>query len=646
MIFSNISSTWKQSGSVYALINVSGTPTWKSIISAFANIGGTWKEIYGSAITSSSTATISQSTNGTTYLVTLTGTNYSWNGPGPRVLTYKFQKSTDNATWSDLTSYASISEPAFGSSNTVTYTLAQADVVANTTNYYRFTVHATYGSITGDSTSTSTSVEAPRDITDLSAAAVSGSTSSIDLSWTAPTGAGRIQVQYKKAVDSAWTTFGGVSGTSTSVRVTGLTVNTSYNFKLTPWTGSTGSTSGTYTGYYGNDSNIATKSTNSVYKQGAGQVNRVSLPSAFSSGTTMYISTNGFIGLGSDPSGAISIPGSGLYVSPLQGDLRQTALWTLSNSTGFYVRWQGAYFGDATQTVDYQAIFYWSSASVDVNFVTNGLTTITASDTAVENSGSVTQTWSGNSTTTSSSLLSTSSMTRNTTQDGVDDNRTAITASQPVAVPVIVSAPTVSRNAASNYTYSTTTGAWTNSPTSYSYQWYYYKYVPYPPYNAGGAISGATSSSYTSSSSYVTYDIYCIDTATNSGGDSSGSTSNTVTITTATSSWVGPGAPTVTGISNGSTYTGTWTAPTTGSGTFEYFVQVFGAASGSGVTGGTVGSGGTYLGTVGPFTALTGSWTQINASTNGYWEYFQVYARNYDGSSYYVGPNSASSNWA
>ena len=627
-------------------IQISDGTTWQPIKFGYISDGTTWQQFYSSSISSSSPSTISQSTNGTTYLITLIGTYYSWTGAGPRVLTYKFQKSTDNATWSDLTTYASLVEPASGSSGTKTYTLAQADVVANTTNYYRFTVHATVGSITGDSTSTSTSVEAPRNITDLSAAAVSGSTSSIDLSWTAPTGAGRIQVQYKRAVDSTWTTFGGVSGTSTSVRVTGLTVNTSYNFKLTPWTGSTGSTSGTYTGYYGNDSNISTISTNNVYKQGAGQVNRVSLPSNFTSATNMYISTNGFIGVGSDPSTAISIPTSGLYLSPLQGDLKQTALWTLSNSTGFYVRWQGSYLSDAAQTVDYQAIFYWDSTAVDVNFVTNNLSSITASNTAVQNNNSITQTWSGNSTAASSSLLSTSSMTKNTTQDGVDDNRTAITASKPVAVPVIVSAPTVSRNAASNYTYSATTGAWTNSPTSYSYQWYYYKYVPYPPYNAGGAISGATSSSYTSSSSYVTYDIYCIVTATNSGGDSSGSTSNSVTITTATSSWVGPGAPTVTGISNGSTYTGTWTAPTTGSGTFEYFVQVFGAASGSGVTGGTVGSGGTYLGQVGPFTALTGSWTQINGSTNGYWEYFQVYARNYDGSSYYVGANSASSNWA
>jgi hypothetical protein len=646
MIFSNISSVWKQSTSAFAVINVGGTPTWKAIISGFANIGGTWKEIYGSAITSSSQATISQSKNATTDIITLTGTNYSWTGPGPRVLTYKFQKSTDNSTWSDLTTYASITEPAAGSSNTKTYVLTQADIVANTTNYYRFTVHATYGSIIGDSTSTSTSVEAPRNITDLAASAVSGSTSSIDLSWTAPTGAGRIQVQYKRAVDTGWSTFGGVTGTSTSVRVTGLSTNTSYNFKLIPWTGSTGSTAGTYTGYYGNDSNNVTKSTNDVYKQGTGQINRVTLPSNFSSGTTMYISTNGFIGIGSDPSTSISIPSSGLYMSPLQGDMKQTALWTKSNTTGFYVRWQGQYLGDSAQTLDYQAIFYWDSTAVDVNFVTNNLTSITASNTAVQNGGTVTKTWSADSVAAVSTLLATSGMTRDTSQDGVDDNRTAITASKPVAVPANISTPTVSRDATSGYKYSTTSGSWTNSPTSYSYQWYYYKYVPYPPYNAGGIISGATSSSYTSSSTYVGYDIYCLVTATNSGGDSSPATSNYVTITTATSSWVSPGTPTsplntYNNFSGGTyNYTASWTAPTTGNTPFDYFVQVWGASS----SGSNPGSGGTY---VGQFPATTGGATSTTQtySSSYPWNYFQVYARNNDGTSSYVGSNSISSSW-
>jgi hypothetical protein len=534
---------WKTATS----IQISDGTTWQPIKFGYISDGTSWQQFYSSSISSSSPSTISQSTNGTTYLITLTGTYYSWTGAGPRSLTYKFQKSTDNSTWSDLTTYATLVEPASGNSGTKTYTLAQADVVANTTNYYRFTVHATVGAITGDSTSTSTSVEAPRNITDLAATAVSGSTSSIDLSWTAPTGAGRIQVQYKRAIDSTWTTFGGVTGASTSVRVTGLTTNTSYNFKLTPWTGSTGSTSGTYTGYYGNDSNTVTKSTNNVYLQGTGQVRRVTLPSAFTTAsTTMYISTNGFIGVGSDPASAISIPTSGLYVSPLQGDMQQTALWTISNATGFYVRWQGNKLSTPSESLDYQAIFYWGSTAVDVNFVTNNLTTITASDTAVENNGSITQTWSSSSTAASSTLLSTSGMTRNTTQDGVDDNRTAITASKPSSFvnPGTPTSPVNSFTSGTSYDYTCSWTAPTTGTTPMSYYLQVYggsskttatNYVgTFGPSGAlstytgtdGGGFTGTTGS-YHSTYAWNNFQVYAVNydgTNYHSGSNSTSST--------------------------------------------------------------------------------------------------------------------------
>jgi len=165
--------------------------------------------------------------------------------------------------------------------------------------------------------------------------------------------------------------------------------------------------------------------------QSTGQQRRVNLPSNFTMGTTVYISTNGFIGIGADPSGSISLPTSGLYLSPLQGDQRQTALYTYSDSSNFYVRWQGARYNDAAQTIDYQAKFYWNSTAVDVYFVTNNLSSSNpASTTAVYNNGSETVNWSSSSSQ-SSSLISTSIMTRNTTQDGEDDKRTVITTTAP-----------------------------------------------------------------------------------------------------------------------------------------------------------------------------------------------------------------------
>jgi hypothetical protein len=101
-----------------------------------------------------------------------------------------------------------------------------------------------------------------------------------------------------------------------------------------------------------------------------------------------------------------------------------------------------------------------------------------------------------------------------------------------VSAPTNTSTPTIARNAATNYIYSVTSnGGWTGSPTSYNYQWYYYRSLPYPPNNEYTLISGATSSSYTTNASYIGYDIYCAVSAVNAGGTSSAVNSNFITIT-------------------------------------------------------------------------------------------------------------------
>ncbi|MFZ9740603.1 MAG: beta strand repeat-containing protein [Candidatus Nanopelagicaceae bacterium] len=171
---------------------------------------------------------------------------------------------------------------------------------------------------------------------------------------------------------------------------------------------------------------VTTSTVADINYQAAGNQRRVNLPSNFTNQTTLYVSTNGYIGINSDPSSSISPPSSGLYLMPLQGDQRQTALWTYSDANNFYVRWQGARYNDAAQTIDYQAKFYFNSTAVDVYFVTNNLSSSNpASTTAVYNNGVATVNWSG-STAQSSTLISTSSMTRDTTKDGVDDDRTVI----------------------------------------------------------------------------------------------------------------------------------------------------------------------------------------------------------------------------
>jgi len=177
--------------------------------------------------------------------------------------------------------------------------------------------------------------------------------------------------------------------------------------------------------------------------QVTGSQRRVTLPSAFTSGTTIYVSTNGYINWGGDdPTGLTYIPTSGITVAPLAGDLRQGAvsasgttstggLWVFSDSTNYWVTWWGNYYQDAAQVARYQVKFYWGQSYADIYIVNNSLTTLTPSTTAVQNGANSYQNWSAT-TSQTSTLLSTASMNRISTQDGVDDNRTAVVASAPV----------------------------------------------------------------------------------------------------------------------------------------------------------------------------------------------------------------------
>lgn len=79
--------------------------------------------------------------------------------------------------------------------------------------------------------------------------------------------------------------------------------------------------------------------------------------------------------------------------------------------------------------------------------------------------------------------------------------------------------PAVSGTAVVGQPLTTTNGTWTNSPTSYTYQWY----------RGASAISGATSSTYVlvQADAGNTSNIKCVVTATNAGGSASAD-SNTV----------------------------------------------------------------------------------------------------------------------
>lgn len=232
--------------------------SWVQINAVYRRAGGTWNKVFSRVSTPSiqSTVEISKSTNATTFLVTLTGTNYFWL-QSPTSLSYKFQWSSNGgSSWSDI-STGTATNPSSGSSNTYTYSVPTSEVAANVNNLYRFSVTATNASGSGTSTSSNLSyaeIQGPTDISDLSVA--STSTSSVGLSWTASTGASAYLLYYTTTLPTY--TLGQTVVGSTSGTISSLNPGTFYYFKILPITG----TSNTYKGYSGNFSNVV--STNTV----------------------------------------------------------------------------------------------------------------------------------------------------------------------------------------------------------------------------------------------------------------------------------------------------------------------------------------------------------------------------------------------
>jgi hypothetical protein len=122
-------------------------------------------------------------------------------------------------------------------------------------------------------------------------------------------------------------------------------------------------------------------------------------------------------------------------------------------------------------------------------------------------------------------------ITVTTSRTGYTGGSAQTTGTATTQVPVNTVAPTIAPTSgtAGVTTYSVTSdGSWTNSPTSYAYQW---------QYNDQGAtylsISGATSSSYSPPSNFFSLyvsPIRCRVTASNAGGAGTAAFSNTATV--------------------------------------------------------------------------------------------------------------------
>jgi len=163
----------------------------------------------------------------------------------------------------------------------------------------------------------------------------------------------------------------------------------------------------------------------------SGSMRRVSLPANFTnSSQTVWVGTNGYVSVTVDPTtspGTTWPTAGGAVVGPGVADLVQSSLDYKADSSNFYVYWKGYRLGDTSKELWYLMKFYWNSTTVDVYFERYTLTD--GSLDAVRNGNTQYSTWANSTSITGMSIPT--GMTSSTTNNGVDDNRTAITATKP-----------------------------------------------------------------------------------------------------------------------------------------------------------------------------------------------------------------------
>lgn len=280
-------SNWKTSNRMYVKTS---TSTWKPVKKVWAKINpSTWKLVFTSGASISKRVEIEQTTSFPDYVITLIGYNYYWEDYNSSM--YLFQHSLDGVTWNDLNVLSTILNPTPGN-----YTSKQHVVsflTPDSENFYRFLVTTTTD--TGDeatSESLTTSIQAPRNINNLSY--TSRSATSVSLSWSPSQYSNSQILQYRVAPSTGyvcppgygtayqdgsqwycqnvnvpyniiaatpptsgtgWSNYSTYSSSVSSATVAGLAQSTKYDFRIIPYTGLNGA------GYAGNTSNVLTVTT-------------------------------------------------------------------------------------------------------------------------------------------------------------------------------------------------------------------------------------------------------------------------------------------------------------------------------------------------------------------------------------------------
>jgi len=440
--------------------------SWRNVSDGYVKISGAWSRFFQSALTPSIVSQVEISRNNATYPSTLTGTNYHWTNS--TALTYVFQKSSNNVNFTNIGSATSIANPSSGSSNTVTYALTLSDFPAFT-SYFRFVVTAVNSTYSTSATSTSTSVSVNRPA---------------PINTVAPTitpSSGTVGVT-QFSVDS--------NGTWDPVDADGVYQYLWQSFDTPTYISAPGTNNlSTYTP----PSDFLTSGYLSPIRCRVTATNPSGSTSAFSSNTA-----------------SVSAP----VVIPSGGSV------SISTNTGNY---------NVGSVITFST-FGWSGSPTSYSLrLYNGTNPVLTSDPLRASTSSTSGTYTIVSADVPNFFKAFATASNSAGTSAEASSVQVGPAVQPV--PVNIAVPTISPGSgtAGSTTFSSTTGSWTNSPTSFSYQWRYFD----SNIGAYQNLPSANSSTYLPPSSYVSVygsNLICRVVASNAGGDSSPADSSSVTV--------------------------------------------------------------------------------------------------------------------